>query len=93
MKLDGVLISDKPDKKFYARFINGDKEKRVYFGSSLHEHYTEGHLDEKRKMNYINRHRKNENWKNPLTAGFWSRWMLWEFRTYDEAFKFILQQL
>ena len=27
----------------------------------------------------------NENWNNPLTAGFWSRWLLWEKPTLNEA--------
>ena len=42
--------SDKPIKKFYI--ITNDN-KKVYFGASGYEHFTEGHLDERRKLVYI----------------------------------------
>lgn len=35
------------------------------------------HDNEERKQRYINRHAKNENWKDPTTAGALSRWILW----------------
>eukprot|EP00962_Isochrysis_galbana_P017771 scaffold5118_cov118-Isochrysis_galbana.AAC.7 len=35
------------------------------------------HKDPKRRAAYIARHRVNENWNDPHTAGFWSRWLLW----------------
>jgi hypothetical protein len=60
--------SDKVGKKYYI--ITNDN-KKVYFGASEYEHFTEGHLDERRKLAYISRHRKNEDWKNPNTAGYW----------------------
>jgi hypothetical protein len=59
--------SDRPAKKFYI--ITNDN-KKVYFGQTGYEHFTEGHLDERRKWAYISRHRRNENWSNPDTAGF-----------------------
>ncbi len=45
--------SDKPNKKFYIFNKSG---KKIYIGDSHYEHYTQGHLDEKRKNNYIKRH-------------------------------------
>ena len=33
--------------------------------------------DEKRKTRYLERHAKREDWTDPHTAGFWSRWLLW----------------
>ena len=52
MKIYYPYKSDKPDKKYYIITNTG---KRVYFGSSNHENYTSGHLDEKRKQRYIDR--------------------------------------
>lgn len=75
--------SDKPNKKFYI--INNDN-KRVYFGASNYEHYTEGHLNINRRNNYLKRHSKNEDWNNPNTAAFWSARFLWLYPTYKEAY-------
>ena len=38
-------------------------------------------------MNYITRHEATgvEQWDNPQTAGWWSRWLLWERPNLDEA--------
>ncbi len=57
--------SDRPTKKFYI--ITNDNNRKLYFGASGYEHYTEGHLDERRKFAYISRHRKNEDWGDPNT--------------------------
>lgn len=48
----------------------------VDFGDSRYEDYTI-HKDKERRDKYLLRHTTNEDWKNPLTAGFWSRWLLW----------------
>ena len=82
--------SDRPTKKFYI--ITNDNTK-VYFGQSSYEHFTSGHLDERRKLAYISRHRKNEDWGDPNTAGFWSYWFLWQYRTYEEAYRKIRKDL
>lgn len=50
--------------------------KAVRFGASGYSDYLQ-HKDEDRRQRYIERHRKNENWRDPETAGFWSRWILW----------------
>jgi hypothetical protein len=44
--------------------------------------------DPKRKELYIKRHSgMGEDWNDPLTAGFWSRWLLWEKPTIQESLK------
>ena len=70
--------SDKPEKKWVAVFLNPTtgREKRVYFGAAGMSDYTI-HKDPERKQRYINRHQKREYWNDPATAGFWSRWILW----------------
>jgi hypothetical protein len=49
----------------------------VNFGAKGYENYTMHH-NKHRKALYIQRHQKRENWSDPKTAGFWSRWLLWE---------------
>jgi len=58
--------------------------KTVHFGDSRYEDYTQ-HKDELRKNRYISRHIKNEDWNNPNTAGFWSRWLLWNKKTLKQS--------
>lgn len=77
-------ISDIASKKFFVITNTG---KKLYFGQAGAEHFTEGHLDETRRRAYMNRHKKNENWNNPNTAGFWSYRYLWLYPTYKEAYE------
>lgn len=82
--------SDKPEKKF---FIITNTGKKVYFGAANYEHFTEGHLDDKRKERYIRRHEKRENWNDPNTKGFWSYKFLWLYPSYSEAYDHIKKDL
>ena len=45
------------------------------------------HKDEARKNRYILRHQKNEDWNNIDTAGFWSRWILWNKPSISESIR------
>ena len=45
------------------------------------------HKDDERKERYINRHKKNEDWNNIYTAGFWSRWILWNKPSISESIR------
>ena len=74
--------SDKPDKKFFIITSSG---KRVYFGSANMSDYTI-HKDPLRKNRYIQRHQKRENWDDKDTAGFWSRWYLWNLPTKEASY-------
>ena len=70
--------SDKPSKKYYVLLFNFKTRKfghKIYFGDSKYDDYTT-HKDIERKYRYIKRHKKKEQWNNPLTAGFWSRYIL-----------------
>jgi len=77
--------SDKPDKKF---FIITSTNKKVYFGSAGMSDFSI-HKDEDRKLRYIKRHSANENWgKSGInTAGFWSRWYLWNLPTLKASYE------
>ena len=76
-----IKPSRRKDKKYDA-VIDGSKT--VSFGSKGMSDYTI-HKDPERKQRYINRHKKAEDWNNPRSAGFWSRWATWEKPTLKEA--------
>ena len=78
-----ILKSHRPDKKFDA-FVDG--RKIASFGAKGYEDFTT-HKNEDRKERYIQRHRKNEDWTDPLTAGFYSRWLLWNKETLQDSLK------
>jgi len=85
MKVLGVHQSDKPEKKMYAELeTDSGRTKRVYFGQAGATDYTLS-KDPERKQRYIARHQKNENWSDPTSAGFWSRWVLWNLKSKSEA--------
>ena len=47
------------------------------------------HKDPLRKERYIDRHQKRENWKKSglRSAGFWSRWLLWNLPSLQASAK------
>ena len=71
------------NKKFDA-VINNNKT--IPFGQAGASDFTK-HKNEERKNRYIDRHKKNENWNNPYTAGFYSRWITWNKPTLTESIK------
>ena len=75
--------SDKAEKKYY---IITNKNKKIYFGAAGYEDFTT-HKDEERKQCYIVRHKKNEDWTDINTPGFWSYHYLWEFPTKKAAYE------
>ena len=76
--------SDKPNKKFYI--ITNDN-KKVYFGAAGMSDFTI-HKDPVRKLKYVVRHQKRENWtKTGIdTPGFWSHWYLWNKPTLQASY-------
>jgi len=83
-----IKKSTNPQKKYMAIFCECECEgkkndcgkskrpKTIHFGSAGMSDFTK-HRDEKRKLRYINRHKKREDWNSPMTAGALSRWILW----------------
>ena len=73
--MNTVIITPSKNKlKKFDATINGTKT--VSFGDKRYEDYTQHH-DDVRQQRYIIRHRKNEDWQDPTTAGALSRWILW----------------
>ena len=77
--VESVKISDSTSdgKKMMAIFYtDGTKTKTIHFGQKGADDFTKkGDSDQKQR--YLDRHRKNENWNSPQTAGALSRWILW----------------
>jgi len=76
MKSVRIIKSSKPDKKYMAMFNIDGKKKTTHFGQAGADDYTITR-DEEQKKRYLDRHRANENWNDPLTAGALARWILW----------------
>lgn len=81
IKLLSIQASTNVHKKFDALFEIDGKLKKVSFGAkkSSGEAYSDftQHKDVERKERYLQRHKKHENWNNPLSPGALSRWILW----------------
>jgi hypothetical protein len=74
--------------------------KTVSFGAKGYQDFTQ-HKDPDRQDNYLTRHRRNETWtkSGATTAGFWSRWLLWNkpslaasIRDVKQRFGFTIRQ-
>lgn len=78
-----VVPSNRKNKKWKVEFLHHTP---VHIGQRGASDYTIHH-DEKRKQNYINRHKKNEDWSNPYSAGALSRYLLWTYKDLDTAIK------
>jgi len=76
--------SDKLNKKY--RVLIGNKT--INFGDSAYQDYTQ-HNDLHRKDLYLDRHKSREDWNDILTAGFWSRWLLWNRKSISKSIKYI----
>jgi hypothetical protein len=96
-KLIKITKSNKPEKKLCAVFLNTttNRTKTVHFGSAGMEDFTL-HRDPERKKRYILRHKKREDWNNPVTAGALSLHILWNKPTlkasiqdYKRRFNFV----
>ncbi len=77
--------SDAKGKKWRVNLSVNGKHKVINFGAKGMEDYTTLHKDNKRKELYLERHREREDWNNPLTAGFWSRWLLWNKKSLNAS--------
>jgi hypothetical protein len=81
MKLISIKKSTKPDKKYMAEFeTDANRTKTIHFGAKKNgvpmDDYTIT-KDKEQRARYLQRHRANENWNNPLTAGSLSKNILW----------------
>lgn len=78
--------------KYSATFMKDNDTRVVHFGSKGYGDFikyskTDKTLAELKKKNYIVRHSVLEDWKDPLTAGSLSRYILWNKHTLEESIK------
>ena len=78
--------SKRTNKKY--GLLDRDKKYIISFGASLYSDYTI-HKESDRKTNYLSRHKTNENWgvTGIKSAGFWSRWILWNKPTLEDSIR------
>ena len=94
MPLYTLLKADNPKKKYKVYIISKKtgKERKIEFGAAGMSDFTK-HKDEARKQRYIDRHKANENWDDPETAGYWALNVLWNKTTIGESFNWVKQDL
>lgn len=81
--------SDKKTKKYAITYLNKEtgRPNTIYFGQAKASDYTI-HKDNQRKKRYIQRHSgMGEDWNDPETAGFYSRWILWNLPDLKDSIK------
>lgn len=98
MKLLFIKPSSNQNKKLMAKFEFESKDgtpgrtKTVHFGAKGMMDYTKYYKQDKdlaneRKKAYISRHRANENWNDPTSAGALSKYILWNLPTIEASIK------
>jgi hypothetical protein len=89
MKYRLVSITKATDNKHKYKVTLKDSEGKLHsvnFGAEGYSDYTK-HKDPERMKRYVMRHKSREDWKisGILTAGFWSRWVLWNKPGFRES--------
>ena len=64
-----------------AVFYDDDRKKvkTVHFGATGYQDFTTNGGNEQKRIEYINRHFKNEDWEDYMTSGALSRYILWQY--------------
>ena len=82
-----IKKSTKPEKKLMAVFsLDNGRTRTTHFGSAGMDDYTKT-KDVEQRARYLKRHRRRENWNDPVTAGALSRWILWDKPTRQESIR------
>lgn len=80
MRLVAVRRSTRPGKKLMAVFSDGTV---THFGAAGYRDYTtyaarNAALAARKRLQYIARHSRAEDWRDPRAAGTLARYVLWE---------------
>lgn len=65
-----------PPHKWVGIFEDDETTKRIPFGASGYQDFTQ-HKNPIRRSMYLARHKAREDWTNPMSAGALSKWILW----------------
>lgn len=88
MKLISIKPSTKSDKKYMATFeTDSGRTKTTHFGQAGATDFIRSGGDVERKARYLARHKANENWNLPTSAGSLSRYVLWNKTSLRESIK------
>lgn len=85
--------SPNPDKKWRVVVTDGEKQRTIDFGAVGYGDFMMFTASEglesglEHRDRYIDRHSSREDWTDPFTAGFWSRWVLWNNPTIEASIK------
>jgi len=80
-----IRRSDRPGKKWDAVIMrDGRAVRKIPFGAAGYDDFTLTG-DTAQRERYLSRHRRREDWSDPMTAGFWSARLLWNKPTLRES--------
>jgi len=82
-----IQPSSNTNKKWMVIVQDDNTKKTIHFGQKGSLDFSSGKRTQEDKYNYIKRHSVNENHNDPFTAGFWSRWALWNKTTLLQSLK------
>ncbi len=87
MRLVAVKRSTRPGKKLMAVFDDGTA---THFGAAGYQDYTTYAARDpaearRKRRQYIARHARGEDWRDPRAAGTLARYVLWERPTVEAA--------
>tara|TARA_R110000772_G_scaffold51552_3_gene118229 strand:+ start:184 stop:489 length:306 start_codon:yes stop_codon:yes gene_type:complete len=94
MKLIYIKVSTNKNKKLMAKFeLENGRTKTTHFGANGYKDYTiyykqDPDLAKQKRDSYIARHKVNEDWNDPTSAGSLSRFILWEKPTIEASIKY-----
>ena len=92
MKLISIKQSTNNDKKLMATFEINGRQRTTHFGAKGMMDYTKYYKQDKelakqKKDSYIARHKVNENWNDPTSAGSLAKNILWNLPTIEASIK------
>tara|TARA_Y100000389_G_C17463438_1_gene523520 strand:- start:382 stop:837 length:456 start_codon:yes stop_codon:yes gene_type:complete len=92
MKTVAYLQKGTDKKKYKVTLIKSDGTKKtIQFGASGYKDFTlhDKNVRDDKKNRYLKSHKPRENWNKSgiKTAGFWSRWLLWNKSTISASIK------
>jgi hypothetical protein len=100
-KLVNIKSANDKKHKYVATFLNmkTNRKKNIKFGAFGMGDYTiysktlNKEDANQHKISYLRRHQgMGEDWNNPLTAGALSRWLLWNYPSFEESIKDYLKR-
>jgi hypothetical protein len=90
MKLISIKPSTNNDKKLMATFEINGRQRTTHFGAKGYFDYTKYYkqnkeLAKQKKESYLARHKENENWNDPTSAGSLAKHILWNLPTIEAS--------